>query len=253
MDVFSFTAVAGTEVWFDADSTSTILDTVIELIDADGVLVARSVNSLTEQSDPSQILVTPAIGTGTVNPVAKTSPEYVARHESGLPKDFFSQNVHDAGFRITLPGVVGTRTTYHLRLRSNSDNLDNLAGGLTEGAYRLQVRMREIDEVPGTTIRNADIRYATNGVELFGLPGHSPLTGEVQEDEASTVDFTEGTTTIRENNNALPTLALVPPVPLHRGRIWPATTVPGNGPQDIGNLLATDRATLSIGGSLSDS
>jgi hypothetical protein len=51
----------------------------------------------------------------------------------------------------------------------------------TSGAYRLQIRLQQLDEFPGSTVRYADIRYATNGIELRGLPGHSPLVGESAE------------------------------------------------------------------------
>ena len=54
--------------------------------------------------------------------------------------------------------------------------------GLTSGVYQLQLRLRETDEVPGSTVQYADIRYATNGIEVFGQPTHSPLTGEAGED-----------------------------------------------------------------------
>ncbi len=46
---------------------------------------------------------------------------------------------------------------------------EHLDGGLTTGSYELQVRLREVDEVPGVTVRYADLRYATNGIEAFGL------------------------------------------------------------------------------------
>ena len=40
IDVYSFTGVAGTEVWLDIDGTDNSLDTVIELIDASGRILA---------------------------------------------------------------------------------------------------------------------------------------------------------------------------------------------------------------------
>ena len=118
--------------------------------------------------------------------------------------------------RVVLPGVVGARSTYHVRVRSSSDDLDDLSGGLTTGSYQLQIRLRETDEVAGVTVRYTEVRYATNGIELFGLPGHSPLLGEVAEDEEVGGP---------ENN----------------GQVFPSD-VPATGPQDIGNLLTSDRA-----------
>ena len=56
-----------------------------------------------------------------------------------------------------------------------------LRAGLTSGEYQLQVRLKQVDEYPGSTVRFADIRYATNGIEILGLPAHSPLVGETGE------------------------------------------------------------------------
>ena len=52
LDVYSFVAEAGTQVWLDVDRTNSRLDTVIELIDANGNVRALSNDSLAE-SDPS--------------------------------------------------------------------------------------------------------------------------------------------------------------------------------------------------------
>ncbi len=226
VDVYSFNAVAGTELWFDIDRTTNTLDTVVELIDADGHLVARSDNSLQESLDPSLLYRSPTIADSDVNPLQKAAFELQLKNASGLAKDLYSLNITDAGMRVVLPGVAGTRSTYHVRVRSSSNDLDDLGGGLTRGAYTLQTRLREMDEVPGVTVRYADIRYATNGIELYGLPAHSPLLGEVAEDEDVGGP---------EDNNAIP----------------PAWT-PAAGPQDIGNLLTTDRGALSIAGNLSN-
>jgi hypothetical protein len=83
----------------------------------------------------------------------------------------------------------------------------------------LQVRLRELDELPGTTIRMADVRYATNGIELIGQPYHSPLLGEA----AEIVDPAQPT---NDNNND------------------------HNTAQNLGNVLASDRGTISVAGEL---
>ena len=104
-------------------------------------------------------------------------------------------------------------------MRSSSSQLGNLNAGLTTGVYQLQVRLRELDEVPGSAIRMADIRYAVNGIEVTGGPGHSPLTGEA----AEAVDA-QG----NDTNNDLTT------------------------PDNLGNLFNTDRGTLSVAGALAN-
>ncbi len=81
------------------------------------------------------------------------------------------------------------------------------------GRYQFQVRLQETDEVPGSTIRYADIRYATNGIEVYGQPIHSPLGGEAAEANTAANDAIAGA-------------------------------------QALGNILNTDRAALSIAGEL---
>ena len=48
IDDYSFTAEAGTEIWLDIDRTRYALDTVIEVLDANGQLIALSDNSQDE-------------------------------------------------------------------------------------------------------------------------------------------------------------------------------------------------------------
>ena len=119
--------------------------------------------------------------------------------------DFYTLNFQDPGFRVVLPGNVGgTNETYFVRVTSE--------GGLTNGEYQLQVRLRQVDEKPGSTVQFADIRYATNGIEVNGLPFHSILAGETGE------------------------------APLGNGTTGTA--------QELGNLLESDRNVLSVAGNL---
>lgn len=224
IDVYSFNAAAGTEVWLDIDRTAPTLDTIVELIDSNGIVVARSTNSVAETADPSLLYRGPGMPVHHVNPLQKTAPEFQPLHASGIPKDHFSTNPSDAGMRVVLPGVAGVRSSYHVRVRSAGKDIHDLQGGLTSGTYELQIRLRETDEIPGVTVRYANVRYATNGIELYGLPGHSPLLGEVAEDEDVGGPET--------NNQVSPSV------------------VPAAGPQDIGNLLASDRAAISIAGNI---
>ncbi|HEY6563902.1 MAG TPA: NF038122 family metalloprotease, partial [Pirellulaceae bacterium] len=156
VDVYSFEGIAGTDVWLDIDQTTSHVDTVLELIDANGEVLARSNNSLAnDQFSPSGTAVTGTLGL-----------------------DHYSVNPKDAGMRVTLPGTAGSRGTYFVRVRSHSPDLANLQAGQTEGAYELHVRLRELDEIPGTVIKFADLRFAKNGVEALGLITHSPLQTE---------------------------------------------------------------------------
>jgi hypothetical protein len=198
VDVYTFIADAGTEVWFDIDRTSASLDTVVELISEDGVLRASSENSYDESNNPA-LLTLPAR-------TMQKQPPFNG-------EDHWSQNVKDSGMRLLLPGPQGTTNTYHIRVRSRTEvNQVGQTVGVSTGIYKLQIRLREMDEEPGSTVRFADIRYARTGVEVFGMPGHSPLITEVTETGAS---------------NDFLTSAI-----------------------SMGDLRATDRATLAIAGAL---
>jgi VCBS repeat-containing protein len=196
VDVYSFSGVAGTEVFLDVDETSHSLDSVIELIDATGTVLARSIDASVDNLS------------GAAFPLLKFSH---------LGHDFFSTSKRDAGMRVILPGATGTTNTYFVRVRSlpADGQIENLNGGLTRGNYRLQIRLRQVDEKPGSYITGADIRYATIGIEALGLPKHSQLTGESHETRAA--------------NDTLATA------------------------QPLGNLLTSDRNAISVGGNITTS
>ena len=217
VDVYSFSGTAGSEVWIDVDRTTHALDTVVELITSTGTIIALSDNTLDESANSALIYKSSSL----VQASSLNKSQY-------LSDDLYGTNQKDAGFRIILPGTVGTTGTYQVRIRSsnidslnpaaNRNDLTNSAkvfNGLTSGGYQLQIRLQETDEVPGTTVRYADIRFATNGIEVFGQPVHSPLSGE----------YAEST--------------------------FPNDTALASGNQDVGNLLNTDRATVAIAGKIS--
>jgi hypothetical protein len=210
VDVYTFKGKPGTTVWFDIDRTAQALDTVLELIDTDGNIQALSNNSGAETENPSLLY---SDGATTVAPLTDGAPY-------GVP-DRYTVNPRDAGFRAILPGQ-GASNTYHLRVRSSNLRAGDpstkllepaqLGGGLTAGAYQLQVRLRELDEVGGTAVTYGDIRYAATGIQVVGQPAHSPLTGEVAERQGP--------------NDSLATA------------------------QSLGNLLTSDRGVLSVAGSI---
>ena len=199
VDVYSFTAEAGTEIWLDIDQTNPALDTVLELVNSSGTVLARSQDNDTRTAYA-------------VTPLSLTKTDT-------LGGDFYATTIRDAGMRLFTNGDAGTTDTYFVRVRSNplQDNLTDLNGGLTSGQYQLQIRIGQQDETPGVAVQFADIRYATNGIHVKGLPYHSPLTGESGEDGTS--DST--------NDTASATTAI-----------------------DLGNLLSSDRTTFSAGGEL---
>ncbi|NLX97861.1 MAG: matrixin family metalloprotease, partial [Rhodopirellula sp.] len=174
-DLYSFLAKSGTEVWIDIDRTAGALDTVVELIGSSGAVTYRiSEDSLTDVPEED---------------------DYSLIADRDFGGDYYSSNVKDAGFRISLPRPAGATsdvtTPYYLRVKS--------AGGQTSGEYQLQLRLQQRDEKAGSTVRFADIRYATNGIEVHGLPSHSPLTGEVGEDRTQST----GTSSAQNLGNLL--------------------------------------------------
>ena len=139
VDVYSFQGDGGTEVWIDIDRTTTALDTVIELIDSSGVVIARSDNSYDEARTTG-----PAVfdGQSVANELDK-SPS--------ISKDRYSTNPRDGGMRIVLPGAVGARSIYHVRVRSGSGDLDAIVDALGPALTRGVWRPARIRAVRNTT------------------------------------------------------------------------------------------------------
>jgi hypothetical protein len=215
VDVYSFTGEAGMEVWIDIDRTTHSLDTVVELITASGEIIALSDNSDEEQN--GQLAVHKS------NPLTRANSLGKSLYNS---VDLYGTNQRDPGFRIILPGVAGTIGTYQVRVRSsNIDRLSPMADpadlinaekifdGITTGSYQLQIRLQETDEIPGTTVRYSDIRFATTGIRILGQPAHSPLIGEYSESPAANDSIGQAV--------------------------------------NIGNILNTDRAAATIAGRIS--
>ena len=216
VDVYSFVGYSGSEAWIDIDKTSPSLNAMVELLDASGTVLALSADSL---SDATLTSLTKGIGL----PLAK---------DSILGADFYSQNPKDPGMRVVLPILagqpIGTLTQYYIRVRSQpkydatttqpqyeTDLRDSakVGAGESAGQYELRVRLQQRDEVPGSTVRYADIRYPTIGIDVLGLPSRSPLTGENGENST-------------DANNAFASA------------------------QYVGNLLQADQNTISIAGAI---
>ncbi|QEG01009.1 Matrixin [Stieleria maiorica] len=164
LDVYSFRATAGTQIWLDIDRTADTLDSVIELIGDDGTVLAASDNSVTETGSVF-------FAGGIAEPMRQSL--YSKLNSNGSYKDLYTLNPLDAGMRLRLPGNLGAEREYFLRVRSNQQ---------TTGIYQLQIRLNEDDDFAGSTVRHAEIRYAETGIETRGLPFHSPLTGEGSHD-----------------------------------------------------------------------
>ena len=215
VDMYHFQAMPGTQAWIDIGNTSPGLDTVVEVVDQNGTVIARSDNSVQEASNPA--LLQQELANNQALPMQSDTLLHGIYESSSQTypgmRDLNSTNPDDAGFRIVLPaGLAGqTLTNYYVRVRSKGANYTDLHGGMSSGSYQLQVRLQEQEEYPGSTVQNADIRFATNGINIIGLPAHSPLVSEAG---------SNGT------NNSFANA------------------------QDLGNLLTTDQNTLGVSGNL---
>ncbi len=187
-DLYSFEGVAGTMVWIDIDQTNPRLDTVLELIDGDGRVLALSQNSRAESAN-GQLTYTNTTLMRDGHALPMQLDHDAPRNATGEYRDLYTTNDGDSGMRVVLPGSTGTRNTFYVRVRSNNTafNLGSLgginaslaAGGTTQGGYQLQIRLQEIDEYAGSVVRYADLRYATSAIVALGLPAHSPIAGEL--------------------------------------------------------------------------
>ncbi len=195
VDVYSFVGTAGTQIWIDIDRTGASLDSVVELITESGAILAQSDDSLAESAavainSPSTLYQSPNTALIAPNQAQVQDQDPLAVENSWIPntaRDLGSINTRDAGMRVVLPGTAGTTTTYYLRVRSSNLGAGDprsklqdgnfVRDGKTTGAYRMQVRLRQTDEVAGSSVHYADVRYAVNGLEALATPVHSPLLG----------------------------------------------------------------------------
>ncbi len=231
IDVYSFIGSPGTQVWIDVDTTTFTLDTVIELLDENGNVLARSDNSFAETAltNPAPVAVFDPDLQGVTTSLQAAAEQYTARGVGGLYEDFGSTNPRDAGIHFRLAGNTtdpNARSVYFFRIRSASSNPDDAQGGITGGSYRFQARLTEQQAFPGSVVRYADIRYANNGIHVQGLMASSPLLGEAQENEAAAGNFVAGNDTV-------------------------IGATPGEGAQYVGNLVNGQSSVISVGGELS--
>ncbi|WP_419194790.1 tandem-95 repeat protein [Novipirellula herctigrandis] len=235
IDTYSFIGTPGTEVWIDIDRTSYTLDTVIEVLDENGNVLARSDNSFDEISGASDVLVLDPSFEGTTTSLQTQPDVFTEFGAGGLYEDFGSTNPRDAGIHFVLPGSTAdsnARSVYFFRVLSASHNPDDAGCGLTDGGYRFQLRLQEEQEFAGSVVRYTDIRYANHGIHTRGLPSSSPLLGEAQENEQIN-SFIASNDSIATDTG------------------FNGTDIPGNRAQYLGNLLRSEDMVFSVGGSLS--
>ncbi|MEO1528096.1 MAG: tandem-95 repeat protein [Planctomycetota bacterium] len=253
VDIYSFIGRPGTEVWIDIDKTSFTLDSVIELLDENGQVLARSNDSGAEIANGSEVDVFDPRLDGVTTSLQARDPQYSEFGAGGVYEDFDTANPRDAGIHFTLTGNdadPNARSSYFFRVRSASINPDDVSGGLTRGGYRFQVRLTEDQEFPGSVIRYSDIRYANHGIHVQGLLGTSPLLGEAGENEAWVESDGDRDAFRRNdaNNDVLPTDSNP-----GGGFGFGFLEAPHQRPQNLGNLTGNRNNVISVAGGLSNS
>ena len=176
-DTYSFQGTAGTEVWLAVERTSFSLDSVMELLDADGNVVARSDNFQQENADTKQLL---AAGDGAALPF---------QADPWTPTDDYSTNPYDPAMRVVLPGPAGTVETYYVRIYSalNIGDIDaaNLPAGITginapvgiSGILTsTSVSSTNLAKLSGQTFQITDGNNVTATFELIDTAGTTTLT-----------------------------------------------------------------------------
>ncbi len=203
VDVYSFVAEAGTQVWLDIDRTNLGLNAVLELVDSNGQTLVLSDSSLRESQGQLQRLVPAGSSFDPTNARSLNVLPVAAGSADSAYQDDFSINPNDPGMRVILPGQPGQRNLYHVRVRSSnvvgsdrSTLLDPslVRDGRTQGSYQLQIRLREGDETAGTQIRHADVRFANKGVQVVGGPINGPLVGDGYETAGDNNSFANAQT-----------------------------------------------------------
>ncbi|MCU0876166.1 MAG: GEVED domain-containing protein [Pirellulaceae bacterium] len=193
VDVYSFQGRSGTEVWIDLDRTTHALDAVVELIDNNGNVLARSNNSVAESAGQES-------RTGLARAMQKTPP-----YEGD---DFYTTNPRDGGMRLLLPGPTNTTNTYFVRVRSNTGTISVL--DVRNGGQLLVT-----EHVKGfTTPSNADIAEQTPGggglneVQLVFASTGNPFTLTFQGQTTAPISPTASGIAVQNALVALPNIAV---------------------------------------------
>ena len=114
VDVYSFTADSGTEVWINLDNTSPSLQGIVELVNANGDTLARSVVTSPDGNAHTFNTLTGLAATMNKDPI-NLGRDSIRPLNDG---NYYSLNPLDPGFRVTLPGTNLKGQTYFIRVRS---------------------------------------------------------------------------------------------------------------------------------------
>ena len=121
-DVYSFMATPGTEIWLDIDATARDLDLIIEVIDAQGNVLARSHNAYMEERGYGATLNSAnGLNETGLNEVEsyEGTKAYTMNKDRWHRIDNYSINQRDPGLRFIAPGNPGDgEKLYYVRVSS---------------------------------------------------------------------------------------------------------------------------------------
>lgn len=221
VDTYEFDASGQTLVTIDIDETDLGLDTVVELVTLEGEVIARSDNSFAESVGREALFVDEAVGSGVLR--SDVRPLLTSPGGSNVE----SPNDADAGFRVVLPGEPLSTSTFFVRVRT--------AEGISSGQYTLSIRLGNESEVAGSTVRRADIRFASTAILVTSTPTSSPLTTDAGE----VVELIDPTPGDRNSGDERAVESVDTRLNANFGQAQP-----------LGNLLTSDRGVLTVSGEI---
>lgn len=221
VDTYEFDASGQTLVTIDIDETDLGLDTVVELVTLEGEVIARSDNSFAESVGREALFVDEAVGSGVLR--SDVRPLLTSPGGSNVE----SPNDADAGFRVVLPGEPLSTSTFFVRVRT--------AQGISSGQYTLSIRLGNESEVAGSTVRRADIRFASTAILVTSTPTSSPLTTDAGE----VVELIDPTPGDRNSGDERAVESVDTRLNANFAQAQP-----------LGNLLTSDRGVLTVSGEI---
>ncbi|TWU59484.1 hypothetical protein Poly51_22720 [Rubripirellula tenax] len=162
LDVFSFVGQSGTEVWLDIDRTGSQLDSVVELIDANGRVLASSNDSILAETNPAALFTASGVNPDAAQPLSVVTERLQAQQIT------ISESIVDATGGSLALSIVGVTTPV---LVSTAQFLQDPAGsiaGALQNAYPTQ-----LGTISATLLRRAPRVVNPNNPSVITRPGDS--------------------------------------------------------------------------------
>ena len=153
------------------DLTSFSLDSVVELVDSNGNVIARSDNK--EQEDPS-------LGGDTIYLGGSALP--FQEGDTAAPNDNYSDNTDDPALRVVLPGPAGEVQTYYVRVYS-ALNIGHIDAADVPNVAALNGTTFQVADSNSLSIGDIDASHVSN------LPGLNGTTFQITDGNGKTAVF----------------------------------------------------------------